>query len=164
MGRRSVLVVLVSTAMAASGLVGVDTAAWAARLAPVSAVAPAVGADPVPPGADTGSWPKNSYASTSMVRLDAEQSAVAAASYAAQRDNKEVPIPELTTATIQAWARPDGTIHEETAAAPVRAKVGGAWQGVDATLVKGGDGWWRPKVSLGCPVFLGRDYWICQAA
>jgi len=157
MSRRSVLVVVVSAAMVASGLVGVNTAAWASPQA-VAADPAVVGVgavDPVPPGADVGSWPKNSYASSSMVRLNAEQSAVAGAMYLAQRDNKEVPIPEFTSETIQVWARPDGTVHEETAAAPVRAKVNGAWQSVDATLVKGGDGVWRPKVSAVEMAFSG---------
>lgn len=150
MSRRSMLACVVSATMVASGLAGVNSTAWASSTvagADVSAAQENAGvsvpaADPVPPGADTAGWPKNSYASTSMVRLDAAQSAAAAAAQAAQRDNREVPIPAFTTETTQAWARPDGTIHEETAAAPVRAKVNGAWQGVDATLVKGADGLW----------------------
>ncbi|GAB78525.1 hypothetical protein AUCHE_09_01300 [Austwickia chelonae NBRC 105200] len=72
---------------------------------------------------------------------------MAAAMHAAQRDNKPVLIDTYTSETVQAWARPDGTIREEVAAAPVRAKVGGAWKNVDATLTQGGDGRWAPKVS-----------------
>ncbi|WP_116115648.1 hypothetical protein [Austwickia chelonae] len=85
--------------------------------------------------------------STSMPRLSPEQASVAAAMYAAQRDNTPVPIAAYTSETIQAWARPDGTIREETAAAPVRAKVGGTWRDVDATLTQDGNGRWSPKVS-----------------
>ncbi|MFE2311105.1 FG-GAP-like repeat-containing protein [Streptomyces sp. NPDC059411] len=57
-------------------------------------------------------------------------------------------MPSLTTETDTVVAKPDGTYALTRTAAPVRTKQNGAWVPLDATLIRGADGNWRPKAAL----------------
>jgi hypothetical protein len=58
----------------------------------------------------------------------------------ARRSGKAVPATASTTATSTLTANPDGSFTLTQAPFPVRKKVGGAWVGLDATLVRQTDG------------------------
>jgi hypothetical protein len=58
----------------------------------------------------------------------------------AHRTGKAVPIPELTTATAEYVAQPDGDIRLTLASGPVRTQRDGRWVPIDLTLERGQDG------------------------
>lgn len=63
----------------------------------------------------------------------------------AARTGQPVEVPEHTTPTQRIVAQPDGTFSAELSAVPVRVRgTGGAWRGVDTSLVPGHDGALRP--------------------
>jgi hypothetical protein len=69
------------------------------------------------------------------------------ASAQAVRTGKAVPVTGSTTATSTLTAQPDGSFTLSESAAPVRAKVGGAWKNLSAQLVENHDGTYSPAVS-----------------
>lgn len=71
----------------------------------------------------------------------------AQASARAVASGKAVAVTADTTATRTVTANPDGTFTETTSNEPVRAKVGGSWKNLDATLVRNADGTVSPKVA-----------------
>ena len=71
----------------------------------------------------------------------------------AKASGKPVPIDAATTPTQVLTANPNGTLSLTQSIEPVRARVHGTWQNLDATLIKNPDGTLSPKVSTG-PVSL----------
>ncbi len=70
-----------------------------------------------------------------------------AAAKAAQT-GQPVEIPDLTTATSQTFANPDGTLTDQVAAAPVRARhADGSWGDLDFTLTTAANGSVVPAAS-----------------
>lgn len=71
----------------------------------------------------------------------------AQASAQARATGKPVAVTANTTATRTVQANANGTFTETDANQPVRAKIGGAWQNLDATLTRNADGTLSPKVA-----------------
>ena len=69
------------------------------------------------------------------------------ASAQARKTGKAVPVVGDTTAESTVTANANGTFTQSTSNQPVRAQVNGAWQNLDATLVKTADGGYAPKLS-----------------
>lgn len=69
------------------------------------------------------------------------------ASVLAARTGKAVPVTGATTATSTLNANPDGTFTLTESGTPVRAKVGGTWRDLDATLIRHANGTYSPAVS-----------------
>jgi hypothetical protein len=65
----------------------------------------------------------------------------------ARRTGKTVPVPGATTPTDTLTANPDGTLTRTMAVEPVRKLVHGAWQPLDATLHRAGDGTIAPALT-----------------
>jgi len=59
------------------------------------------------------------------------------------------------TEFAQVVARPDGRLRFESAVVPQRARTESGWADVDLGLVRGGDGRWRPAVSVADVSFSG---------
>lgn len=69
------------------------------------------------------------------------------ASAEARKSGKPVPVPGATTDTSTLTAEPNGSMALTETPVPVRKRVGGTWQQLDATLVRNADGSVSPKVS-----------------
>ncbi|MFD9359006.1 hypothetical protein [Streptomyces sp. NPDC060031] len=126
-------------------------AAFGLSLAVGLPTAPPAGAagppSPLPPGA-AGLQAPQEQAAPAPAPPKAAPSPESVASAEARRTGKPVAVPERTTATDTVVARPDGTYALTRTAAPVRTKQNGTWVPLDATLVRGADGAWRPKAAL----------------
>ncbi|MFJ2647063.1 DNRLRE domain-containing protein [Streptomyces sp. NPDC087420] len=64
-----------------------------------------------------------------------------AAAARAVRTGSPVEASALRTAYSTTWARPDGQLQRRIHASPVRAKVGGQWKAIDASLARVRNGW-----------------------
>jgi hypothetical protein len=97
----------------------------------------------IAPGAHAATSAHAAPRAAAAVAADAQT----AASEQARRTGKPVTVASLTTATSTTQAMPDGLFALTTSAEPVRARVGGQWRALDATLRPGPGGTWSPEVS-----------------
>jgi hypothetical protein len=67
----------------------------------------------------------------------------------ARKSGKPVSVASATTATSTLTASPDGKLTLSESALPQRTYIDGAWHGLDATLVKRGDGVISPRYTTG---------------
>ncbi|MEU5324126.1 DNRLRE domain-containing protein [Streptomyces sp. NPDC021056] len=78
----------------------------------------------------------------------------------ATRTGKPVEVTAARTARSTTWAQPDGRMMKQLYSAPIRAKVGGEWKKIDASLHRTKQGW-EPKATNARMVFSagskGRD-------
>lgn len=134
-------------------LVGALAAASALTAASVparAAVSPA-GAAAVPPPA--AQWPAQSRPVRSAQLARPALTPDQAASAQARTAGAKVLIDADTTPTEQTFANPDGSYTRLSTIAPTRARVGGAWVPLDATLAANPDGTVSPKAVNGKVVF-----------
>ncbi len=124
--------------------VGIITAALAAAVVglPTPAVA---GGTPEPTGGDA----------QHVQRLPPDERATLTAKAQAAASGHPVLIDTLTTPYAQTVANPDGTLTETSTAVPTRARTGGTWAPVDATLRARGDGTLAPKAAVNGLILSG---------
>ncbi|KAB1118492.1 hypothetical protein F6X54_03400 [Micromonospora aurantiaca] len=73
----------------------------------------------------------------------------AAASRLAGETGQRVEVAAGRSELTQIFALPDGGFQQESAVLPQRARrADGSWAPVDLSLARGGDGLWRPAVSV----------------
>ncbi len=118
-----------TTSLGVAGLLG------AAALVAGLGAAPAAAAPAKPASADAASAGQHVYQTPQQ------------ASAQAIRTGEKVAVTGSTTPTSTLTANPDGTFTLTESTAPVRAKVGGTWRNLDASLVRNSDGTWSPAVS-----------------
>ena len=116
--------------------------ATAAVLVPVAAVAdPAVHAVVAAAGAQSAGVARP---------LDSARALARAAS-----SGHAIPVPGATTATQTLTANPDGTLTLHQSIAPVRKRVGGVWEALDATLKRESDGSVSPATTTSALTLSG---------
>jgi len=71
------------------------------------------------------------------------------ASALARQTGKAVPVPAATTGSSTLTANPSGTLTLTQSVEPVRKKVKGTWENLNATLIKNPDGTISPTLSTG---------------
>jgi hypothetical protein len=88
---------------------------------------------------------------------DASSRALTAAQASAQAKSTGRPViaDAMTTATSRTTANPNGSFTLDTSPSPVRVRKNGAWVGLDATLIRNGDGTYSPAATTGSLVLSG---------
>ena len=79
----------------------------------------------------------------------------ARASARAASSGHAIPVPGATTATQTLTANPDGTLTLHQSIAPVRKRVGGVWEALDATLKRESDGSVSPATTTSALTLSG---------
>lgn len=119
--------------------------------ATLAAIALAAGLTTTAPAQAATSTTQTTAAKTSTTPTTAQTTAQTDAQALAQakKTGKAVPITATETASSALTANPNGTLTLTESDNPVRAKVGGTWQPLNADLVRNADGSYSPALSAG---------------